>query len=102
MFSSISHDMRTPINAIQNSLNYIKPVLEKADAQSTEVDSVLNKQQSPSLFFFDVCITSLAFLLTLVNDTLDYSQLQAGKFTLNFTKCNLLDIVVDITKLISV
>ena len=76
MFSSISHDMRTPINAMTSALNYIQPVLKKAEKEdiATEVDSALvNKQQSPAMFFFDVCTTSLAFLLTLVNDTLDYS-----------------------------
>ena len=43
MFSSISHDMRTPINAMTSALNYIKPVLQKAETVEieTELDSAL-------------------------------------------------------------
>lgn len=34
--------------------------------------------------YFQICESSSSFLLSLVNDTLDYAQLQAGKFKMNF------------------
>lgn len=34
--------------------------------------------------YFEICESSSGFLLSLVNDTLDFAQLQAGKFKMNF------------------
>ncbi len=54
------------------------------------------------MFFFDVCETSATLLLSLVNDTLDYGQISAGTFTLNFEQVNIRDLVADVAKLMSV
>lgn len=67
MFTSISHELRTPINAIQNSLTCIRTFINPAWQ-----------------IYYDICESSSAFLLSLVNDTLDFAQLQAGKFKINF------------------
>ena len=34
--------------------------------------------------YFEICESSSAFLLSLVNDTLDYAQLEYGKFKMHF------------------
>ena len=56
MFTSISHELRTPINAIQNSLTCMKSFVSPA-----------------GIFYLDICDSSSAFLLSLVNDTLDFA-----------------------------
>lgn len=67
MFASINHELRTPINAIQNSLQLMKPYVDQFAQE-----------------YFQICDSSSVFLLSLVNDTLDYAQLQAGKFKMNY------------------
>jgi signal transduction histidine kinase len=76
MFASVNHELRTPINGIQNSLMCLKPHVDPLAQQ-----------------YFDICESSASFLLSLVNDTLDYAQLQSGKF-----KCNLEE--VDVRQLV--
>jgi len=66
MFASVSHELRTPINAIQNSLVSIKKY---------NIDASMTK-------YLDICTSSSSFLLSLVNDTLDFAQMKAGKFKL--------------------
>ena len=71
MVSEISLYVRCLIfslfTAIQNSLqcmrSYVDPIVQ---------------------MYFEICESSSAFLLSLVNDTLDYAQMQAGKFKINF------------------
>lgn len=56
MFTSISHELRTPINAITNSLTCMRTYVSPA-----------------GMFYLDICDSSSAFLLSLVNDTLDFA-----------------------------
>ena len=58
MFASINHELRTPINAILNSLNCMSDKICPTVAQ-----------------YLDICQSSGQFLLSLVNDTLDFAQL---------------------------
>ena len=85
MFSSISHELRTPINAIQNSLQCVRPY-------------VTDKGQA----FIKICESSSSFLLSLVNDTLDYAMLQAGKFKVNFDEFCVPNLVNEVISLIDV
>jgi signal transduction histidine kinase len=96
MFTSISHELRTPINAIQNSLQYLRPILQQYDQVSVA------KQLQPSMYFYEICDTSATFLLSLVNDTLDYGQLSAGSLTFNFEQVNIRELCADVAKLIAV
>lgn len=45
---------------------------------------------------------SANLLLSLVNDTLDYGMLAAGKFNLNFEQVKIFDLVNDVLKMILV
>jgi signal transduction histidine kinase len=54
------------------------------------------------MYFFDICETSGTFLLSLVNDTLDYGQLSAGQLTFNFEQVNIRELCQDVSKLIAV
>lgn len=85
MFTSINHELRTPINAIQNSLNLM-----------TNFVDPLGKQ------YLQICKSSSSFLLSLVNDTLDFAQLQAGKFKMNFEEVNIHQISAEIYELLNV
>ena len=85
MFTSISHELRTPINAIQNSLHSMKRFVNKE-----------------GLFYLDICDSSSSFLLSLVDDTLDYAQMKAGKFRMNFGTVNVHDLISEVYQLINV
>ncbi|CAD8053299.1 unnamed protein product [Paramecium sonneborni] len=73
ILSKVSHDMRTPLNAIINMQLCLKDQIEKALA---------DRYLKPSL-------NSCRLLLNLVNDILDQAQLQNRKIRLVFKKFNL-------------
>ncbi|CAN8141971.1 hypothetical protein THIOSC13_890001 [uncultured Thiomicrorhabdus sp.] len=60
------HEIRTPLNGIIGSLNLIE------DAEMAERDAA----------YLNVIKSSSEHLLSVINDILDYSKIQAGKFTL--------------------
>ncbi|MBO1926446.1 response regulator [Thiomicrorhabdus sp. 6S2-11] len=62
----MSHEIRTPLNGIIGSLNLIE------DAEMAERDAA----------YLNVIKSSSEHLLSVINDILDYSKIQAGKFTL--------------------
>jgi signal transduction histidine kinase len=77
MFACISHELRTPLNgkcpafkflAISNSI-----YLLKQDGLAQECINLL-----------DICDTSCLFLLTLINDSLDYAQMESGNFKISY------------------
>ncbi|CAD8043106.1 unnamed protein product [Paramecium primaurelia] len=73
ILSKVSHDMRTPLNAIINMQLCLKDQIDKALAE---------RYLKPSL-------NSCRLLLNLVNDILDQAQLQNRKIRLVFKKFNL-------------
>jgi signal transduction histidine kinase/DNA-binding response OmpR family regulator len=84
--ASMSHELRTPLNAI---LGY---------AQILRRDKNLNEQQLAGL---TTIRQSGEHLLTLINDLLDLSKIEAGKFDLYASAVNLdtlLQVVVDISR----
>lgn len=85
MFASINHELRTPCNAITNGLQLMRPFLNRA-----------------SLKYYDICTSSVKFLLSLVNDTLDFAQLQAGKFKMNFEMIDVRATVDEVLQLMNV
>lgn len=68
MYASVSHELRTPINVVLNCLRCLA-----------------NKVESSGLKWVKIADTSCKFLLSLVNDTLDFAQLRFGKFSLVLT-----------------
>lgn len=85
MFASINHELRTPINAILNSLSCMSDKICPTVAQ-----------------YLEICESSSQFLLSLVNDTLDFAQLQAGKFKMNFQQVEIRKLVADVASWINV
>lgn len=82
--SNMSHDIRTPLNAIQGMTTI---ALENID-DSEQVRSCLNRIS-----------TSGHHLLGLINDVLDMSQIESGKMTLNEDRESLRAIVDDIANI---
>jgi signal transduction histidine kinase len=65
MFASVNHELRTPINIIINCLLF------------------LSDHVSPTAIkWVNIADTSCKFLLSLVNDALDFTQMKMGKFSL--------------------
>jgi signal transduction histidine kinase len=70
---------------MQNSLVLIKPFLP-----------------SEAIKWFEICDTSTKFLLSLVQDTLDYALMQEGKFKLNFDTVDISQLMLEIVMIINV
>ena len=72
-FAQAAHEFRNPLNAITQSLDMI---------ESTE-------DEERKSFFFKVAKQSSKLMMYLVNDILDYSQLESNKFILNLDNLSL-------------
>ena len=83
-FSNMSHEIRTPLNAI---LGMNEVILREA------------KEESIRCYARDVK-NSGRFLLSIVNDILDYSKIKAGKMQIVPVEYNLLDMIKEINKLV--
>ena len=46
--------------------------------------------------YLEICDSSSGFLLSLVNDTLDFAQMQAGKFKMNYEEINVRQMVAEV------
>lgn len=77
MFASVTHELRTPLSSIINTLR----VLEEY-----AVDERSNKH-------LEICKAASLFLNSLVSDILDYAQMRAGKFRLNYDWVYVHDVV---------
>ncbi len=71
--ANMSHEIRTPLNAIIG----LSEVLAE--------ESLTEEQQS----HLKIIRESAQNMLVLINDILDYSKIEAGKFTLDITECSL-------------
>ncbi|MGB1008471.1 MAG: response regulator [Thiolinea sp.] len=69
----MSHEIRTPINGITGALNLVDR--DKADAETVEQ--------------VDLAMTSAELLLGVINDILDYSKIESGKFSIKPEPFNL-------------
>lgn len=74
--ANMSHELRTPLNAI----------LGLTDGLREGVFGDINEKQSRAL---NTIYTSSDHLLTLINDILDLSKIEAGKIDLNLTPANI-------------
>ncbi len=83
--ANMSHELRTPLNGI---LGY---------AQLLQRDTGLNERQLNGV---DVIRHSSEHLLTLINDLLDYSKIEAGKVELSLTSVSLDNFLRTLTEIV--
>ncbi|MBO6270874.1 MAG: response regulator, partial [Clostridium sp.] len=75
--ANMSHDIRTPMNAIVGYTNIAKNNPEDAAAVRDALDKISSSSH---------------FLLSLINDILDISKIESGKMQLSHNPCNLLEV----------
>lgn len=83
--ANVSHEIRTPLNSIMGF----------AEILSTKLESTKQKSN------VDAIITSSNSLLSLINDILDMSKIQAGEVKVNNQNVNLFHLVEDVHKVFS-
>ncbi|MDF2486007.1 MAG: arcB1 [Herbinix sp.] len=81
--ANMSHEIRTPINGITGMIDLT-------------LMTMLNEEQANNLDTAKKCADSL---LNIINDVLDFSKMEAGKFKINNTYFNLNTLVQEIIKL---
>jgi len=79
--ANISHEIRTPLNAI---LGF--------------TDLLMNMVEQPKLQFVLAIRSSGKSLLSLINDILDLSKIQAGKIELHYEPISLQDIIMEVNQ----
>lgn len=84
--ANMSHEIRTPINGIIGLINLLKK-------------SELNTAQREMISLLEVSSESL---LGVINDILDISKIEAGKFRINYTKTNIRLILTQAANLLNV
>ncbi|MCQ2409523.1 MAG: ATP-binding protein [Clostridia bacterium] len=84
---NMSHDIRTPMNAIMGFTDLAKKHIDEKD----RVDDCLNKVK-----------TSSEHLLSLINDVLDMSRIESGKFNIELAPTNLREAVASTVNMLNV
>lgn len=84
--ANISHELRTPLSGIIG-MNELLQHTSLSDEQKEFTSAIEDSAQS---------------LLTIVNDILDLSKIEAGKMTLSCTECNPVAIIHDCLQVVSV
>ncbi len=79
-FTNVAHEIRTPLTLIKGPLDNI--------LQSKQLDSETHEDLS-------IMSRNTERLLNLTNQLLDFRKVESRGYKLNFTKCNLTDIVKD-------
>ena len=85
MFASLSHELKTPINIVLNCLRLIK-----------------DKASLKLMKWISMADVSCQFLLSLVNDTLDFTQLRFGKFSLQYTNTDIEVLLNEISEMFKI
>ena len=95
MFSSVSHEFRTPLNSFQNALLMLETNCAKVQKMFPE-NKEFQKAMQSSAKFIKIGQISSKILLNLTEDILDLAKMQAGIFALAEGKFVLGELLDDI------
>ena len=84
--ANMSHDIRTPMNAIMNMTRFLMESVDEPEKQTEYLKTILD---------------SSGHLLHIINDILDMSRIESGKIQLDETEVNLSDVLHDIKTIVS-
>ena len=79
--TSVSHDIRTPLNSVQESIALI-------------LDGVVNTREEKGKKVLEIAKRSIGRLTAMINDLLDFSKLEAGKMRIHIEPCDI-QVLVD-------
>jgi hypothetical protein len=105
MYSSISHELRTPINAFVNAIEMIKFSSDAIKAKIRDDKKNNFAQIVKMMELIDknvkISIISSNLLLSLTEDILDFAKIEAGTFALNPQKFSVGGLIKEITFIFS-
>ncbi|HCD34772.1 MAG TPA: hypothetical protein DER01_20350 [Phycisphaerales bacterium] len=85
--ANMSHEIRTPMTAILGYTDLLLDPTEPGDKHIQYIQTIRDNGKS---------------LLTIINDILDLSKIEAGKMTIERIKCSIVDIIADVSSLMRV
>ena len=74
--ASVSHDIRTPLNSVQESLALI-------------LDGIVDTREEKGKKILEIAKRSIGRLTGMINDLLDFSKLEAGKMRVHIGPCDI-------------
>lgn len=103
MFASVSHEFRTPLNAIMSSYKFIGDIFESLvkeyPKKCKKYRSVVN-----SFTYFQKFLktgkNSSILLLSLIEDILDFSKMEAGTFKINYSEFQVADLIEEVSDIL--
>ena len=102
MFSSLSHEFRTPLNSFANSLVLIDSTTNKINkkldslALESELKNDMGKLQDQVKKFTKMGMVSSKILELMVEDIMDFAKIEAGTFSLNPSVFLIEDLIKDL------
>ena len=97
MNSTISHEMRNPLNSISSQIQLLKAMFEDFASSKEEYEGKLSREEKQQIEAFEkqcnssmhICHSSCKLLMFSVEDILALPQLKDGKFTKNIQQVNI-------------
>jgi signal transduction histidine kinase len=109
MFASASHEFRTPLNAIMMSYEFIKSsnqiytdLMNPYGGLSRRDSQRVDKCKSDITKFTDIGYSSSVLLLSLIEDVLDLSKMEAGTFKINIDDFMIPGLIQEVASIFSI
>ena len=103
MFSSLSHEFRTPLNSFANSLLLIRSIFQRIRLKistqelSLGVEADLERQYSQVDKFLKMGLISSKVLELMVEDIMDFAKIEAGTFRLVPSKFRIEELISELS-----